>query len=91
MSETSGDGRASKGEVGGNVGDSKGDARGRRKASQARAPRVGGVSRTLTRIVVYYVVLLGAGAILLWRYPWLTQAFIEVAGDAVLQDEITST
>ena len=91
MSETSGDGRASKGEVGDNAGDSKGNARERRKASKARAPRVDGVSRTLTRMVVYYVVLLGAGAVLLWRYPWLTQAIIEVAGEAVLQDEITNT
>ena len=83
MSKTSGDEGASKGEsgaAGGNVG-----------ASRARAPGGSGVSRTLTRIVVYYVVLLGVGAILLWRYPWLSQAIIEVESEAVLQGEITNT
>ena len=83
MSEASGDGRAFKGEVGeagGNVG-----------ASSGRALRVGGVARTLTRIVGYYVLLLAAVATLLWAYPWLTQAITDAGGESAFTGEITRT
>ena len=83
MSEPSGDGRAFKaevGEAGGNVG-----------ASSGGAPRAGGVARTLTRIVGYYVLLLAVVVTLLWAYPWLTQAITEAGGESAFTGEITRT
>ena len=60
-------------------------------ASKADAPRVGGVARTLIRIVAYYAVLLGAVGTLLWAYPELTQAIVAAGGEAAFTDEITRT
>ncbi len=80
MSGTSGDEGASKGEAGRNAGASKADAR-----------REVGFTRTLIRIVVYYALLLGAGAILLWRFPWLTQAILDTGSEAPFPDEIGDT
>ena len=83
MSEASGDGRAFKaevGEAGGNVG-----------ASSGGAPRVGGVARTLTRIVGYYVLLLAVVVTLLWAYPWLTEAITDAGGESAFTGEITRT
>ena len=59
--------------------------------SKAKAPGGGGVARTLTRIVAYYVVLLGAAVALLWAYPWLTQAIVEAGGEGAFNEEITRT
>lgn len=72
-------------EILGNGGTSKETA-----TAKAKARGRGGVARTLTRIAVYYVVLLGVVAILLWAYPWLTKAITE-AGDAAFNEEITRT
>ena len=80
MSEARGDGGASKSKATGN-----------RRASNAGAPRVGGVARTLTRIVGYYVLLLAALATLLWAYPWLTQAITDAGGESAFTGEITRT
>ena len=60
-------------------------------ASKADVPREVGFTRALIRIVVYYVLLLGAGAILLWRFPWLTQAILDTRGEEAFLDEITET
>ena len=59
--------------------------------SKAKASGGGGVARTLTRIVAYYVILVGAAAALLWTYPSLTQAIVEAGGEAAFSDEITRT
>ena len=59
--------------------------------SKPKAPGGRGVARTLTRIVVYYVILVGAAAALLWAYPSLTQAIVEAGGEAAFSDEITRT
>lgn len=67
------------------------EIRGNGETSKEKAPGGGGVARTLTRILAYYVVLLGAAAALLWTYPWLTQAIIEAGGEGVFTDEITRT
>ncbi len=60
-------------------------------ASRAKTTRVDGVARTLTRIAVYYALLLGTVATLLWVYPWLTQAIVEAGGEGAFPDEITRT
>jgi hypothetical protein len=62
------------------------------KDGSKAAPAGGrGVARTLTRILVYYVVLVGAAGALLWAFPWLTDAVLELGGDAAFMDEITRT
>ena len=60
-------------------------------ASKADVPREVGFTRTLIRIVVYYALLLGAGAILLWRFPWLTQAILYTRSEVDFLGEITET
>ena len=80
MSEAAGNGGTSVGKTGGNRGPSK-----------AGTPRVGGVARTLTRIVGYYVVLLSAVGTLLWVFPWLTEAIVEAGGESAFTGEITQT
>ena len=60
-------------------------------ASKANVPREVGFTRTLIRIVVYYALLLGAGAILLWRFPWLTQAILYTRSEVDFLGEITET
>ena len=59
--------------------------------SKTEKPRLGGVARTLIRIAVYYAVLLGAGGILIWAYPWFAQAIIDIGGEEAFTDEITRT
>ena len=60
-------------------------------ASKVGVPREVGFTRTLVRITVYYVLLLGAGAILLWRFPWLTQAVLRTASEEAFLGEVTET
>lgn len=60
-------------------------------ASGAKPKKIHGAARTLTRIVGYYVLVLGAVATLLWAYPPLTQAIVESRDDSGFSDEITRT
>ena len=78
-------------EASGNGGASKSKDSGKRGASNAEAGRSGGFARTLTRIVVFYVLLLGTIGVLLWAYPWLTQAIVEAGGEAAFTGEVTRT
>jgi len=67
------------------------EAGGKGKASKAEAPRVRGVARTLTRIGVYYVLLLGTVAVLTWLYPDLRQAIVEAGSGAVFPGQTGDT
>jgi hypothetical protein len=62
-----------------------------KKGGSAKKATGGGVARTLTRIVAYYVLLIGGVATLLWAYPQLTRAIIESGDESAFADEITST
>jgi len=66
-------------------------AGGNGEASKVEAPRVRGVARTLTRIGAYYVLLLGAVAVLTWAYPDLRQAIVDVGSGAVFPGQTGDT
>ncbi len=59
--------------------------------SKSKEPRMGSVARTLTRIVAYYVVFLGAAAALFWAFPELIQVIAEAGGEPGFTGEVTNT
>jgi len=62
------------------------------KDGSKAAPSGGrGVARTLTRIIAYYVVIVGVAGALLWAFPWLTEAVLEAGSEGTFSDEITRT
>ncbi len=77
-------------EASGNGGASRDEASGGRGVLKAKT-RVGGVRRTVVRIAVYYVLLVGIAATLLWAYPPLAQAIVDARGESVFSGQVSGT